>query len=247
MFKLLHKTGKTKVFVPVGKNLYVYKKELNTYQNGGMVTVYASDKSCVINLGFFNQYNLENIQNYDLESKIDEFKNKILKTLSKENIDYSFAHEIYTSDFIYINQLYGASKEEYDNFIEFYQDYLEEKRRKREDQEAKELEEARQQKVQHLNNIVENILNNNPISGRDLLDVMLDKKIYCPIKTKGLINKFYDITIDNSYIKSSTKPTQASINNLFKYYKITLDFLKEQKEYESINEDDKKEIDNLFK
>lgn len=247
MFRLLHKTGKTKVFITVGKNLYVSKKEFDAYQNGGVVTVYASDNSCVINLGFFNIHNIENIQTFDLESKIAEFKNKIIKTLRKENIDYAFAHEIYTSDYSYINQLYRVSKEEYEDFMDFYQDYLEEKRRKREDQEAKELEEARQQKIQHLNNIVENILNNKPISGRDLLDVMLDKKIYCPIKTKGLINKFYDITIDNSYIKSSTKPTQVSINNLFKYYKITLDFLKEEKEYKSMDEHDKTEIDNLFK
>lgn len=244
MIRLLHKSGKTKFFISVGDNLYVYKKEIDAYKNGNAVIVYTSDELCAISFGYFNCYNIIKLSKEDLQIKINEFKENILKTLIKENLDYG--HEIYTSDFTYLNKLYGISKEVYDNFIEFYQNYLEQKRLEKEEKYSIETQKEQQEEIDRLNGIIENILNNSPISGRELLDIMLFKNISCPIKTKGMINRFYNITNETANV-NGTMPIQNSINNVFKYYKITLDFLKEQKEYESMDDIDKKEIDDLFK
>lgn len=242
--KLLFKRGKNKIVHKISDRLYILKGDLEKFEKYDGVHVYYEVNGCAVILGYIRNEILSQMSLDYVESRFQIFKANIMSCLNKES--FNAAHEVYTSDFSYLNKLYDISEEQFNEFKIRYEFHLEKQKQEREDKYQAQLEEERLAELNRVNNIKVKLINDENVSGRDILDLINILDIECPLRTKGLINRCTEINSKSATLDGK-KPSQETINNLFKYFKIVQNYVIENDEYTKLNEDEKKEIEALFK
>ena len=242
--KLLFKRGENKLVHCVADSLYILNKDRKDYEKDNTAVLYYDVNGCAVCLGYVHKNSIETLSPEFVESKFQIYKNNMMSALNQESFNAS--HEVYTSDFSYLNALYGIDLEKFESFKNYYEKHLEEQKKEREDRYNANLEAERLAEIERVQKIKENIIKNEYVSGRDVLDVMNILDISCPLRTKGLINRCDKINNIDAVINGK-KPSESSINNLFKYFKIVQNYLIECDEYDKLNPEEREEIEALFK
>ena len=222
--KLMTKRGKIESFESVHGNLFYVNSgktfiDFNT-EDHYRRCVYVEFNQTAILVGYMSKKQL--IDNYDYYCfEIDKALPKYVANLHECIVEGSMssAHEAFTAHFDYINSIFlGKMKESvFETFKVNYQKYLDEKKAESDKAEIVRQEKLKKEEIERVEKIGDLIRADKKVSGRDLLDYINLKNIDVPIKTKGLINRCYDINSEGLYIKNGKKPRTA--NNVFKWYR----------------------------
>lgn len=244
--KLLFKRGKNRQVINVYSNVYYERRDGDDFENLKQVPFYWDYNGCAVYLGW-RAKNYEELDDTLIKERLEIYLDNLRKAISLESKNST--HEVFTSDLSYLNKLIGTTEEEFNKFNVDYKNYLDQQEKEREERYQESLEKERLEELERIQNIKNNIKNNVGVSGRDLLDVMLDMDINCPLRTKGFINKCQNITSSDADLINAqkSKVSQNSVNNMFKWHKIVLNSINEQEEYDNYTQEEKDEINSLFK
>lgn len=244
--RLLAKNGKFKNLFEIDNNFYVSKSDLEDHK-GGIVTLFYKVGNVAVLVGYRSYAGITQSIIDSMPEKVETYKNNLLNAIKMKSTISS--HEAYTASFDYLKALIDISEDEHKEFIKNYEKLLEEQKierdKKQAEEERLEKEKRRKEHLEYIENVKKSVLEDSNISGRDLLNLMIELNIDCPIKTKGMINRAYNMNSEDCMINGKV-PQQSSINNLFKWYKIVKNTLEEEVEYNSLSESDKREIQSLF-
>lgn len=222
MIELISKNGKTEAYTNLAENFYISKKTFEQYhtEEHFRSNVYFAFNGVAILCGYISKKQLmDNLKHYVsiIEESIQNYINNFIESISLKS--FKASHEVYTSDFKYVQTLLLGQVEEhhFENFKVKYQEYLDNKEKEREAERVLKEAQDKEREILRLESIGDKIKNDEKISGREMLDYINYKKVEVPLRTKGLINRCGDINSKGLIIIKGKKPNSA--NNVFIWYR----------------------------
>lgn len=223
MFNLMNYHGEVKTFVEVFDNFVIMKNvQKDFFEKDIHQTIYYKHNDVAIMCGYYQ--NSVMVENKDeliqlVKENLDRYCTN-MKSIIQECV---IAKDIFKCDYKYISKLCDVTVEEYNKFVENYKEH----QRKEEARLAKERhdKELAEQKLhqEYIDEIVNKIINDEKVTGRELVDVANEKGFKIAIRTKGLILRCNNINSKTLYVEG--KKTN-SVANVFKSYNQLREILK---------------------